>query len=99
MTSCPTDTGEPFAHLTRDQLERRLRAAEDVCLLSGWGGTIEGTERSKATTQLWMRWAEIVGDSYLSPKVHPELIASESSLARQRDAIRERTLRKIRGES
>lgn len=83
-----------YSHLSRDELEHRLRVAEDVCVMFGWCGG-HNTQRDKAATQLWMRWSSLVGSDYTGPKAHPELAASEAALARQRDSIREATLKRI----
>lgn len=84
-----------FDHLSREELELRLRVAEDVCVMFGWCG-VDHSQRGKAATQLWMRWAHLVGDDYTGPKAHPELAASEASLARQRDEKRQTTLQRLR---
>lgn len=91
-------TESPYAGLSRADLELRLRMAEDVCVMFGWCGSHNDNQRSKAATQLWMRWAHLVGDDYTGPKAHPELAASEGALARERDAIRSRTLQRLHDE-
>jgi hypothetical protein len=75
----------------------RLAAAETVCVLFGWTSAHDDTDREKALTMLWRRWSNLVGNAFTSPGAHPELSDEViASLARERDAIRERTLAKLR---
>jgi len=47
-------------------LQRRLKAAEAVCLLYGWSaGPPDGSPRSAATLQAWMEWHDIAGDEFV----------------------------------
>jgi hypothetical protein len=80
-----------YSGLTREQLEQRLRTAEDVCVMFGWCG-IDPSERGQAAEELWHRWARLVGSDYTGPAAHPELAAAEGSLARARRRTREETL-------
>lgn len=61
----------------------------------GWCPVDYSSDRQKAAQQLWHRWAGLVGSDYTGPAAHPELAASERSLARQRDVKRESTLRRL----
>jgi len=88
-----------YSGLTRVELEQRLAVAEDVCLMHGWSAVPDyASDRSCAATELWMRWARLPGVS-TDPQDHPELVGAEASLAAQRRATREATLRKLRDES
>lgn len=73
------------------QLRSRLEYAENVCLMLGWSGAMD-SQRGKATTQLWMEWARVVGNEFTDPDQHADLIAREDALAAERDRIRARTL-------
>jgi hypothetical protein len=83
-----------YSGLTRTELEQRLAAAEDVCLMVGWTPDT-GSDRSCAATELWMRWARLPGVS-THPRDHPELVGSEASLAARRRATRLRWTGRIR---
>lgn len=77
-------------------LERRLKAAETVCLLYGWSPVRRSTDREQALHQAWREWAGVVGDEFLSPKQHPDLDDEAiTELAEQERRIRQRTLRTI----
>jgi hypothetical protein len=75
-----------YSGLTRSELERRLAAAEDVCLMYAWSApSWREDDRTLALYQLWQRWVDISGDD-LDPHAHPELVGAESALAAQRRA-------------
>ena len=82
--------------LTADEIKRRLAAAEDVCLMFGWTAARGYTDRDKAASELWMRWADLVGDGFTDPDGHEDL--DEVALAAARDAKRDQTLARIREE-
>lgn len=69
-----------YADLTRSEIEDRLRIAEDVCVMYGWGGIMTETPRQRACLVLWRRWAERVGMAFISPDNHPDLDALERSV-------------------
>ncbi len=56
-----------YTALTREQVEARLNAAEDVCVMYGWSPSKRSSamsERERATYALWRRWTnEFDGDS------------------------------------
>lgn len=73
-----------------EELEQRLEAAEQVCVLFGWTAVSYRTERDKAVAQAWHDWA----DTYdAMPDVTAEWRARIKELAARRDEIRARTLR------
>jgi hypothetical protein len=81
-----------------DGLRARLEAAERVCALYGWTGAHHDSDRGKALHELWRQWCDLPGST---PHLvdHPELTEGYiAALARKRDAIRERTLERIRTE-
>lgn len=76
-------------------LRERLKLAEDACLMFGWSAGPGDSPRSKAATELWMRWAHspLVPDDFTDPKQHPDLDdEAVERLAAERDATRARTL-------
>lgn len=82
----------------RDRLAERLKLADAVCLLFGWSPSRDHTEREKALTMLWRRWAAAAPPGLLDPAEHPELSDEAiAELARQRDEIRARTLTALDG--
>jgi len=85
-----------YEALSRDELEVRLGAAEDLCVMWAWTPT-QGSVRDKAAHELWRTWSEISGNDS-SPESNPhltdELIAE---LAAKRDATRAATLRHFFG--
>jgi hypothetical protein len=87
-----------YSALSREELELRLRLAEDTCVMFGWCGVKDDSERGKAATELWIRWAHHVGLDYVGPAAHPELAGAEASLARQRDATRSAVITHFFGE-
>jgi hypothetical protein len=81
-----------------DAMHARLEAAERVCALYGWTSVDDGSDRSKALHELWGQWCDLPG-STPHPVDHPELTEGFiTALARRRDAIRQRTLERIRTE-
>ena len=87
-----------YSSLSREQIELRLKLAEDVCVMTGWCPT-GCSQREKAAAELWQRWARHVGSDYTGPDAHPELAGAERSLARQRDETRSAVLAKFFGEA
>src|SRR4051812_7561447 len=75
---------DSYEHLSREQLETRLAAAERVCIVYGAAPAHLRTDREKATFMLWQKWLEIIAD-------HPEIDQSDITdrfifdLARKRD--------------
>lgn len=61
-----------YADLTREQLEERLAAAEEVCLMFGWSALHEDTDRDIAAYLLWSKWLDLAGD-FADPRKHPHL--------------------------
>lgn len=89
-----------YEDLSRDQLEERLRLAEDVCLLYTWSASTMGpkeTDRQKATHELWSLWWKhpgVVGYAdWARENRWPE--DNIGVLARQRDKTRAEVLAKI----
>jgi hypothetical protein len=79
------------------ELRTRLKAAEDLCVMYSWSAARHETDREKAAHELWSRWVEIVGPTFLLPGAHPDLSDEMvAMLAAQRDETRARTLAKIR---
>lgn len=91
----PASPLSAYSDLTREELEARLVLAEDVCVLYGWTGGGPETDRDKALYMLWSEWVRATGggDRQSHPHLTDEHIAR---LAAERDAIRERTLGRIR---
>lgn len=83
-----------FTNLSREDLEQRLRAAEEVCVMVGWCG-LGHSDREEAATELWLRWARLVGQDYTGPDAHPELAGSEAVLAAQRRQARADTTARL----
>jgi hypothetical protein len=83
-----------FTNLSRDELEQRLRMAEDVCVMVGWCG-LGHSDREEAATELWLRWARLVGQDYTGPDAHPELAGAEAALAAQRGRTRADTIARL----
>jgi hypothetical protein len=82
-----------YAELTREQIEQRLRLAEDVCALYSWSPTHNETDRDKATYELWLRWITVAStDRRDYPHLNDDVIAE---LARRRDETRAATLRRM----
>lgn len=80
-------------------LQERLDAAEQVCILFGWTGVADYSERGDATVQAWMDWLARYGhDRERAAATDPEWDQRVKDLARRRREIRETTLAKIRGE-
>jgi hypothetical protein len=77
-------------------LQRRLEAAERVCVLYGWTGGGSGSDREKALHELWSDWVDVSGVS-LSQTDHPDLSDERiAELAQRRDATRAATLERMR---
>jgi hypothetical protein len=76
----------------RDELLRRLAAAEQVCVLYGWTGIRDDSDRTKATTQAWMQWQSQYGVGRPTPAWN----ARVAELAAERDRIRAHTLNRLR---
>jgi hypothetical protein len=72
------------------ELDRRLRAAEQVCGLVGMNASDRQTERGKALTQAWMDWAHEYAGSAV-PVSNKEIV----DLAARRDHIVAETLARI----
>lgn len=88
-----------YSALSREQLERRLSAAEDVVMMFSWTG-VDHSDRGKAAHELWRRWLMIVPTDFVNPKNHPHLRDKAiKPLVAERDATRARTLAAIRGET
>jgi hypothetical protein len=85
-----------YGALSREALEARLRVAEDVCVLFGWTGGGEGSQRGDALTQLWMTWARMA-EVDTSPDANRHIDDLIPQLAAQRRRTREATLAKLRG--
>jgi hypothetical protein len=85
--------------LSREELIARLTLAERTCLMLGWSAAHMQTDREKAAHECWRRWTEAVPESFMTPEAHPELSDDAIWLmAREREAQRNVTLRRIRGE-
>lgn len=84
--------------LNREQLERRLALAEDVCRMFGWSPSHSaGTDREKAAYMLWTDWLAEAGSDAADPRRFPHLSdETVQRLAAARDEIRASTLRAIR---
>lgn len=81
-----------YSDLTREQLEARLDAAEDVCCMVGWTAS-DHSDRGKALHELWRTWLAQVPEDFTSPKAQPHLNnATVRRLAAQRDKTRQQTL-------
>lgn len=85
--------------MTRDELEQRLRMAEDVCLLFGWCGVgaDPAGDRAEALNELWQQWARLVGSEFTEIGAHPDLVGGEAALADRRRRTRGETLAKFFG--
>lgn len=93
------DRVSKYDDLTVDQLRARLLLAEDVLVLIGWSSIkpIEGAPMSDAAHQMWSMWCDVVGGTEaLAPKHHRYIESLVPSLASSREAVRNRTLGKIR---
>jgi hypothetical protein len=81
-----------YTDLTREQLETRLAAAEDVASLYGATASMARTDREKALYMLWRHWAHTFGDQV--QRITDERV---EQLARERDRIREETMARLYG--
>lgn len=89
-------TSERLAADHGARLRERLTAAEEVCLVFGWTRASMATDHDKALHELWRRWCDVSGVSFLQSD-HPELGDDRlAELARKRDEARTRTLAAIR---
>jgi hypothetical protein len=80
-----------------EEIRKRLEAAERVCVLYGWTGVTEESERSKALHELWSEWVKMVSPGFTSRAAHPDLSDERiAELAARRDEIREQTLARMR---
>lgn len=87
-----------YSGLTREQLEARLDAAEDVVVMWAWcPSRSTETERDAAAHELWLRWqvlpgadASPAGNRHLSDELVRELAA-------RRAATRAATLERLVG--
>lgn len=63
-----------YGHLDREALERRLRLAENACVMFGWIAAADDSPRDKAAHQVWSLWAWHVNrfGRYADPAAHPE---------------------------
>lgn len=74
-----------------DAEQARLDAAERVCVLYGWCGVHDESERDKAAHELWSTWYNDFGRD--AEKRHKkQLQAAIPELARNRDATHAATL-------
>ena len=77
------------------ELRERLAAAERVCLMYGWTGSVDDSDRDKAAHELWLQWCETPASAWTlqtTPDLSDEYIAE---LARKRDATRAATLARL----
>lgn len=86
-----------YDDLSREELETRLEAAEDVCLLYSWSPSQYDTDRGKATHEVWRVWRKLPGISVFERKSRNERWPESriEQLARQRDKTRAETLRRL----
>lgn len=88
-------TARDYSGLSRDVLEDRLDAAEDVCALLSWT-PVDHSERGKALHELWLAWQAAGGDS--DQRAHPHLTDQLiAGLAERRDRTRAATLERLIG--
>lgn len=81
-----------YGALSRTELETRLSAAEDVCVMYAWSPSVAKTDREKAAHELWAEWFQLSGNDCTTksnPHLTDELILE---LAAKRDATRAATL-------
>lgn len=77
-------------------LELRLAAAEQVCVLYGWTGSNDRSERGDAVTQAWMDWVHSYGHEMERAAVKdPAWDARIKDLARRRREIRDATIARL----
>jgi hypothetical protein len=70
-----------YQDLTREELEQRLKLAEDVCVMIGWTAVDDRSPRGKAAHELWKRWASHVGSDFTGPAKHRDLDELEASFS------------------
>lgn len=82
-----------YSALSREELERRLDAAEDVVVMFAWcASRSTESDRDAAAHELWVRWRELPGTSD-SPESNPHLTDDLiANLARKRGAKRSAVL-------
>jgi hypothetical protein len=78
----------------REELLRRLEAAEQVCVLYGWIGSADDSPHDKACTQAWLDWHHAYGIDSSTPAWRSRI----RELSAERDRVRTATLARIRGE-
>jgi hypothetical protein len=61
-----------YEETDRDELIKRLEAAERVCILYGYTESRYKTDREKAIYEWWLDWSEIVGMEFIDLTRHPE---------------------------
>lgn len=84
----------------RDDLIRRLAAAEKVCLTYAWSPIRSETVTEKATAELWLLWSQLVGSEFLKRQAHPELSeAALAELAREREERRAAFVQSVFGQA
>lgn len=82
-----------YSSLTREELEQRLDAAEDVCVLFAWS-PVQYNDRADAAFEMWKKWEDIGGDS--TPKVNPHLTdAVITELSQHRQSIRAKVMDRV----
>jgi hypothetical protein len=84
-----------YSKLTREQLEQRLNAAEDVVVMWSWCAARDTRGgREAATHELWLWWLGLGGTSERkdNPHLTDELI---TALAERRHETRRRTLERL----
>jgi hypothetical protein len=86
-----------YANLSRQELERRLAAAERFCVVFGWTAAARDSDRDRAAHELWADWVRVSGHP-LSPRANPDLDAMVPTLAAMREATISATLQRIHDE-
>lgn len=86
---------DAYRDLSREQLEARLKVAEDVCVLFGWTGARGDSERERAVSQMWMTWASMVGFEASDVTANRAINSMVPQLAAERSRIHSATLRRI----
>jgi hypothetical protein len=87
-----------YSGLTRQQLEARLDAAEDVCVLFAWSPIGDGV-RNDAAFEAWAVWRKNHGGDD-SRKGNPHLTDDViQAMSDRREATRKATLARLFGET
>ena len=81
MTHPDAPSGPSYRNLTHEELEERLKLAEDVCVMIGWTAVNDHSPRGKAAHELWKKWANHVGPEFTSPQQHRDLDELEASFS------------------